>query len=110
MSRAIELLIVGFTFSVLENPEIDGTGAGYVALGRWSTLIGSYGWSGYLDIQYSFFCFWIDPKNKIYVKSISIFMSIMILQLLLILQFLYNYLHYPKFFVQHNFHPYLAMD
>ena len=42
---------VGFTFSVLEDQEVDGTGAG----------IGSYGWSGYHNTH-----FWIDPQNKIY--------------------------------------------
>ena len=42
---------VGFTFSVLENPEVDGTGAG----------VGSYGWSGYHNTH-----FWIDPQNKMY--------------------------------------------
>jgi CubicO group peptidase (beta-lactamase class C family) len=47
---------VGFTFSVLENQEVDGTGAG----------LGSYGWSGYHNTH-----FWIDPENKIY----GLFMS-----------------------------------
>jgi len=42
---------VGFTFSVLENPDVDGTGAG----------VGSYGWSGYHNTH-----FWIDPQNKMY--------------------------------------------
>ena len=47
---------MGFTFSVLENPEVDGTGAG----------LGSYGWSGYHNTH-----FWIDPENKTY----GLFMS-----------------------------------
>ena len=47
---------IGFTFSVLENQEVDGTGAG----------LGSYGWSGYHNTH-----FWIDPVNKIY----GLFMS-----------------------------------
>ena len=47
---------VGFTFSVLEDQEVDGTGAG----------IGSYGWSGYHNTH-----FWIDPENKMY----GLFMS-----------------------------------
>lgn len=47
---------MGFTFSVLENQEVDGTGAG----------VGSYGWSGYHNTH-----FWIDPENKIY----GLFMS-----------------------------------
>ena len=41
----------GFTFSVLNDPEVDGTGAG----------IGSYGWSGYHNTH-----FWIDPENNVY--------------------------------------------
>lgn len=47
---------IGFTFSVLENQEVDGTGAG----------IGSYGWSGYHNTH-----FWIDPENNVY----GLFMS-----------------------------------
>ena len=47
---------MGFTFSVLENSEVDGTGAG----------LGSYGWSGYHNTH-----FWIDPENKTY----GLFMS-----------------------------------
>ena len=47
---------IGFTFSVLEDQEVDGTGA----------AIGSYGWSGYHNTH-----FWIDPENKIY----GLFMS-----------------------------------
>jgi len=47
---------VGFTFSVLENQEVDGTGAG----------LGSYGWSGYHNTH-----FWIDPENNMY----GLFMS-----------------------------------
>ena len=42
---------IGFTFSVLENQEIEGSGAG----------VGSYGWSGYHNTH-----FWIDPENKMY--------------------------------------------
>jgi len=46
----------GFTFSVLENTEIDGTGA----------AAGTYGWSGYHNTH-----FWIDPENDLY----GLFMS-----------------------------------
>ena len=46
----------GFTFSVLENKEEDGTGAG----------LGTYGWSGYHNTH-----FWIDPENRVY----GLFMS-----------------------------------
>jgi len=45
-----------FNFSVLENTELDGTGAPE----------GVYGWSGYHNTH-----FWIDPKNKMY----GLFMS-----------------------------------
>ena len=45
-----------FNFSVLENTEIDGTGAPE----------GVYGWSGYHNTH-----FWVDPKNKMY----GLFMS-----------------------------------
>ena len=46
----------GFTFSVLEKPELDGTGAPK----------GIYGWSGYHNTH-----FWIDPENKLF----GLFMS-----------------------------------
>ena len=46
----------GFTFCVLENPEVDGTGAPK----------GIYGWSGYNNTH-----FWIDPENKLF----GLFMS-----------------------------------
>ena len=46
----------GFTFCVLEDPEVDGTGAGK----------GTFGWSGYHNTH-----FWIDPENKVY----GLFMS-----------------------------------
>ena len=46
----------GFTFSVLKDTEVDGTGAGE----------GTYGWSGYHNTH-----FWIDPENNIY----GLFMS-----------------------------------
>ena len=45
-----------FNFSVLENTELDGTGA----------PVGVYGWSGYHNTH-----FWIDPENKMY----GLFMS-----------------------------------
>lgn len=45
-----------FNFSVLEDPELDGTGA----------PAGVYGWSGYHNTH-----FWIDPENKMY----GLFMS-----------------------------------
>ena len=45
-----------FNFSVLENTELDGTGAPE----------GVYGWSGYHNTH-----FWVDPKNKMY----GLFMS-----------------------------------
>ena len=41
----------GFTFSVLENPEVDGTGASK----------GIFGWSGYHNTH-----FWIDPDKKLF--------------------------------------------
>ena len=47
---------IAFNFSVLENPELDGTGA----------PVGVYGWSGYHNTH-----FWIDPENKMY----GLFMS-----------------------------------
>ena len=46
----------GFTFCVLEKPELDGTGAPK----------GIYGWSGYNNTH-----FWIDPENKLF----GLFMS-----------------------------------
>ena len=46
----------GFTFCVLENPQLDGTGAPK----------GIYGWSGYNNTH-----FWIDPENKLF----GLFMS-----------------------------------
>ena len=46
----------GWSFSVLENKEEDGTGAG----------LGTYGWSGYHNTH-----FWIDPENRVY----GLFMS-----------------------------------
>ena len=46
----------GFTFSVLEKPELDVTGAPK----------GIYGWSGYHNTH-----FWIDPENKLF----GLFMS-----------------------------------
>ncbi|MEC7877537.1 MAG: serine hydrolase domain-containing protein [Bacteroidota bacterium] len=46
----------GFTFSVMENPILDGTGSPK----------GVFGWSGYHNTH-----FWIDPQNKLY----GLFMS-----------------------------------
>ena len=54
VEEPIQLILI--SFSVLENSELDGTGA----------PVGVYGWSGYHNTH-----FWIDPENKMY----GLFMS-----------------------------------